>query len=154
MRFKIRKHPVRKDLKLQGAGGGPIRTCGVRRVQLHADQSTSFPMDFVIADVTRPIISVIQLQATGIIASFAKSGCHLRTGQHKWITLKRGEDTLSYFCPQGISEALQRTVSKIPSQVQAQVIYANVKEEEPSSSSGWTNDDSTGRDDPLSLIHI
>ena len=43
--------PVRKDLKLQGAGGDPIRTHGVRRVQLHADQSTSFPMDFVIADV-------------------------------------------------------------------------------------------------------
>jgi hypothetical protein len=114
-------------------------------------------MDFVIADVTRPIISVTQLQANGIIASLAKRGCHLRTSQGKWVTLKRGEDTLSYFCPQGISEAPQKTVSKAPLQAPVQVIYVSLGEEESSSSSGWKGHERVGREDPygdITLSHL
>ena len=57
-------------------------------------------------------------------------------------------------CHTSARKGFQRLCREMPSQAQAQVIYANVKEEEPSSSSGWTNDDSTGRDDPYGNITV
>ena len=48
-------------IRIQGASGDNIKVYGVRRAQVHADRHASFPMDFIVADVTRPITSVAQL---------------------------------------------------------------------------------------------
>ena len=61
-------------------------------------------MDFVVSDVTKPIISVTQLQSRGIGAQFGPKGCSLtlQDGQH--INLVQGQDSLAYLVPRGVAE--------------------------------------------------
>ena len=82
-------------IKIQGAIGDHINVCGVRRAQVHAGRHTSFPMDFIVADVTRAIISAVQLQSRNIEANFSKKGCYLQSKSARWIKLYKGRDTLA-----------------------------------------------------------
>ena len=99
-------------IRIQGASGDNIKVYGVRRAQVHADRRTSFPMDFIVADAARPIISVAQLQSRKIESSFSHRGCYLQSKPVSWIKLLKGRDTLAHFMPSGrVSSACRSSPS-------------------------------------------
>ena len=99
----VEVEPLSDHIRIQGASGDNNKAHGVRRVQAHADRHTSFPMDFIVAGVARPVVNVAQLQPRKIESNFSHKGCYLQSKPGKWAKLLKGRDTLAHLCPQGVS---------------------------------------------------
>ena len=85
----------RKDLHLQTANGQRLKVYGTRRVHLkHGEGHIS--VTFVVADVTQPILSVIQLVKDDCKVNFTRKNCSITTANGVRLPLSQEFDGLPY----------------------------------------------------------
>ena len=65
------------DLNLATATGEPIKTDGRRNVKYMMDDRVTVEIPFIVADVTKPIISLMRLGEAGFITHFEKNKSYL-----------------------------------------------------------------------------
>ncbi len=74
------------DLNLATATGEPIKTYGRRSVEHMKDDRVTVEIPFIVADVTKPIISIMRLGEAGFTTHFEKNTSYLeKDGKRIWI---------------------------------------------------------------------
>ena len=101
-----------QTFNLTAANGQKMTHHGVRPVTLHADEHTSFQVNFIVTDCTKPILSVSQLQNRGNTVTFTPQSGHISLPGGKKVRLRQGSDTLPYFLPKGVSASRSVTRSR------------------------------------------
>ena len=85
----------------------------------------------MVSDVTKPIISVIQLQPRGIGAQFGPRGCALHLPDGQRISLVQGQDTLAYLVLCGIAEHSGQAKSSVTARANVLTVKGLQKSSEP-----------------------
>ncbi len=83
-----------KAIRLQTASGQVLKVQGIRRVFFRSREHY-FPVNFVVTDVTTPIMSVMQLLRNGVHVHFSAQDSYLEFPQNVRIPLHCAKDSLA-----------------------------------------------------------
>ena len=79
------------DLNLATATGEPIKTYGRRSIRYMMGDRVTVEIPFIVADVTKPIISIMRLVGAVFITRFEKNKSYLeKDGRRVWIHVVNG----------------------------------------------------------------